>query len=398
MSYMFLVVAVLNVFQAPLSAMANSGAGVEQRSQRRQSNKSRVAPDYSRFSHRTHVTGQKLICSACHTFPTENWKLVRKGDTAFPDVADFPRHDTCLNCHRTQFFARQRPAPSICSNCHVNITPLDSTRFLFPSLGDVPAGRKSEHALVTEFLINFPHDKHLDVVGQYRPRSQQSFSFLLVKMQDKTAASTEPKSCPVCHQTYQPQGSSDDEYVTRPPKDLGDRFWLKKGTFKTIPSSHTVCFSCHNSDAGIAPLPNDCQGCHKLKTGLTPLPNDFDSKLLAVFGVDDRFIVDTAQRRHSSGSFRHEGGEHPNLSCLNCHNVQTMNTADPTTLRVAVKSCGGADGCHITATADDGGILNYEIDQKKAKADFVCTKCHISFGKGSVTQEHLVAIETLKKK
>jgi hypothetical protein len=24
-----------------------------------------------------------------------------------------------------------------------------------------------------------------------------------------------------------------------------------------------------------------------------------------------------------------------------------------------------AEGCHITATSDDGGILNFEIDQKK---------------------------------
>src|SRR2546430_17191798 len=49
-----------------------------------------------------------------------------------------------------------------------------------------------------------------------------------------------PKSCPVCHETYQPQGKSSEEFVTKSPKNIGDNFWLKKGTFKTIPNSHTV--------------------------------------------------------------------------------------------------------------------------------------------------------------
>jgi hypothetical protein len=324
---------------------------------------------------------------------------MRKGDAAFPDVAEFPRHETCLNCHRPQFFARQRPAPAICSNCHVNVTPRDSTRFLFPSLGDVEGARRVEQNVTTEFGVNFPHDKHIDVVGKNLPKSEGPFGFLTVKMQDKPgpAQSAEPKSCPVCHQTYQPQGNSDDEFATTPPKDIGDNYWLKKGTFKTIPNSHTVCFSCHNTDAGIAPLPNECQVCHKLKSENSSSQTDFDSNLLAVFGVRDNVIVDAARKRVSSGTFRHEGGEHPNVSCLSCHNVQTMNTTDLKTLRVSIKSCGGAEGCHITATADDGGILNYEIDQKKVKTDFVCTKCHTSFGKQSVPQDHFLVIQALKK-
>ena len=69
-----------------------------------------------------------------------------------------------------------------------------------------------------------------------------------------------------------------------------------------------------------------------------------------------------------------------------------MNTVDVQTLKVPVRSCGGADGCHVTATSDDGGILNYEIDQKKKNANFVCTKCHITFGRQSVPASHLSAI------
>ena len=84
----------------------------------------------------------------------------------------------------------------------------------------------------------------------------------------------------------------------------------------------------------------------------------------------------------------HEGGAHPDLVCTNCHQPARMNTVDPQTLRVSVKSCGGAEGCHITTTTDDGGILNFELDQKKANSSFVCSKCHISFGKQGPPLEH----------
>ena len=135
--------------------------------------------------------------------------------------------------------------------------------------------------------------------------------------------------------------------MTKPPKNLGDNFWLKKGTFKTIPNSHTICFTCHNADSGVAPEPKDCNVCHKV---LTPDPSvkfDFDPKL-AGMGITDKMILARWSRRISSGAFRHEGGEHPDLSCMSCHNVATFNTVDRKTLKVPVKSCGGAEGCHIT--------------------------------------------------
>lgn len=355
--------------------------------------------DYSRFSHVTHVTTQKLACDSCHKFPTKNWKEVRKGDAAFADVAEFPEHSACLNCHRPQFFARERPAPAICSNCHVNVTPRDTSRFLFPSLGDISDPSKQKRDVVREFAINFPHDKHLDVVGfnpsSLRPRNS---GFITVSWQEKPKVAAEPKSCPVCHQTYQPQGNSSEEYVTKPPKNLGDDFWLKKGTFKTIPNSHTVCFSCHNADLGIEPAPSACDVCHKLAAPPTVLKADFDPKLAETIGVTDKLVLTAWRRRVSAGAFRHEGGEHPNSSCVNCHNVPTMNTVDMKSLVVPVRSCGGAEGCHVTATADDGGILNYEVDQKKAKPGFVCTKCHLSYGKEAVPESHVMVIPKAQKK
>ena len=398
-----------------------SGAGSMARASQRRlpgstgNDKKKPRIDYSRFSHHIHVTQHKLACDSCHKFPTKNWKEVRKGDSAFPDVAEFPEHSSCLNCHRQQFFARERPAPAICSNCHVKVTPRDTTRFLFPSLGDVSDATQQKRDGVTEFAINFPHDKHVDVVGLNAPALKPPglAGFVTVSWQQKTAQveSSQLKSCPVCHQTFQPQGNSNEEYATKPPKNLGDAFWLKKGTFKTIPNSHSICFTCHNTEARIAPLPSECNSCHKLpalSTRVTqagsPLPpgletvgvlkTDLDPKLAETIGVTDRNILTTWRRRISAGAFRHEGGEHPNVSCTNCHNVPTMNTVDMKTLIVPVRSCGGAEGCHITATTDDGGALNYEMDQKKTNPGFVCVKCHISFGKEVVPENHLQAIPT----
>ncbi len=374
--------------------------GPQKRQARQSTQPSGRRPDYTQFSHTTHVTKQKMACDSCHKFPTDNWEKVRKSDVAFPDVAEFPKHDSCLNCHRSQFFARERPAPKICVNCHVNVTPRNTTRYLFPSLGDVSDPAKSRRDVATEFVIDFSHEKHLEVVGLNVPvRKRQPFAFTTIAWQEKKAApaeSSEPKSCPVCHQTHLPQGDSDEEYVTKPPKEIGDNFWLKKGTFKTTPNSHTGCFSCHNVDAGLAPAPSDCNACHKLIVS-AKMKSDFDPKLIETMKISDPFIVTAWGRRNSSGTYRHEGGEHPNISCLNCHNPATMNTTQPETLTVPVRSCGGAEGCHVTATSDDGGILNAEIDQKKESASFVCTKCHLSFGKEAVPDGHLKAIQALKK-
>jgi hypothetical protein len=315
--------------------------------------------DYSSFSHSTHVTNEKLACSSCHKFPTKNWKEVRKGDAAFADVTEFPEHAACLNCHRQQFFARERPVPKICSNCHVKATPIDTSRVPFPSLGEAFLSTAKAEGFVSEFRISFPHDKHSDV------------------------------ECADCHQTYQPQGKSDDEFVTKPPKNIGDAFWLKKGTFKSRPLTHATCFTCHNQESELVPLPPNCDQCHRRS-----LPEnhaaDFDQKLAATIGVTDWWSLNAWRERISAGAFRHEA--HPDLKCTQCHNVTAMNTMAAETKKVPVKSCGGAEGCHVTTTSDDGGILNYEIDQRNKSGKFVCTKCHIEFGNKPLPASHLNAI------
>jgi hypothetical protein len=380
------------------SARTEIAVDAQKRSQRLPQKSRATKPprvDYAKFSHRTHVENQKLACDSCHKVPSKNWKEVRKADDAFPDVTDFPEHSSCLNCHRAQFFARERPAPIICSNCHIKNSPRDTSRYLFPSLGDINDPAQKRRDLASEFAVGFPHDKHLDVVGLNAPQSDRAVQFVSVAFQEKKEGI--PKSCPVCHQTYQAQGDSSEEYVTKPPKTIGDNFWLKKGTFKTIPNSHVVCFTCHNSDSGITPEPKDCNVCHKLNASEPGVKFDFSSKLIADMGVTDEMVIARLSRRISAGAFRHEGGEHPDVSCLSCHNVATFNTVDLKTHKVPVKSCGGADGCHITATADDGGALNFEVEQKKKDPAFVCTKCHIEFGRAAaIPESHAQAIPTPK--
>jgi len=165
--------------------------------------------DYSRFSH---ITEQhRASCSSCHTFPSKNWKEARKSDDAFPDVTEYPEHKACLSCHRQQFFARERPVPRICLNCHVKATPNDMARFPFPSRGESFLSTVKAREFVSDFQVVFPKDKHSD---------------------------TECKDCI-------------------------DRFWLNKGTFKTRPLTHAACFTCHNQESELAPLPPNCDSCHK---------------------------------------------------------------------------------------------------------------------------------------
>jgi hypothetical protein len=85
---------------------------------------------------------------------------------------------------------------------------------------------------------------------------------------------------------------------------------------------------------------------------------------------------------------------------MDCHNVATsaFSTVDPKTMKIAVKSCGGADGCHITQTLDDGGALNFEADARKKNPNFLCTKCHVTYGKEPLPENHAQAIPTPKAK
>ena len=364
--------------------------------------------DYSRFSHNKPPHQQK--CDACHKFPSSNWKSVRKGDEAFEDVTDYPEHASCLPCHRQQFFSGA--TPSICRVCHVDPSPRNSARFPFPNprtIFDASAKGKSEFS---EYKVYFPHQKHEGMFGQARPAivPNRGLRLVMASFQNEAAAKaqeTQPAkntSCLKCHQDYKPQGESADEFVTTPPKDLPENaFWLKKGTFKTAPQDHALCFTCHSQEGGLSPSPTDCGACHKL---LSPIQiaarngphGDFDPKLAADMGITDKTMLEKWRRREAV-KFRHEWVIHADLSCTDCHNASKIDTLDEKGPQVAVLSCGGSGtGCHVTATSEDGGALNLEFDQKKSNPGFQCTKCHGLIGKRPAPESHLSALAAIKGK
>ena len=335
---------------------------------------------YSEFPHSSKA--HQMECGNCHKFPSDNWNKVRSGEAAFADVTDYPKHQSCLNCHKQQFF--KGTPPKICSICHTNPSAGNSLRHPFPNPRELFDKSKKGKTAESDFVVGFPHDKHIEIVTAGNKRSSSFINASFIQPERRRAAE---ESCSVCHQTQMPQGTSEVEYVTPPPPKLGDAFWLKKGMFKSAPTGHTTCFTCHSEDTGILPAPQTCSACHKLKPPQPPA--DFDAKSAAAMKVDDKVMMDSWRRRDSAGTFRHEFIAHVELSCSTCHNVLTMNTADPKTKRVGISSCAA---CHATATSEDGGALNYEMDARRANAAFQCVKCHITFGKLPVPESHSKAI------
>jgi hypothetical protein len=335
---------------------------------------------YSEFPHS--AKAHQLECNTCHKFPSPNWNKVRPEKEAFPDQTDYPHHETCVGCHQQQFF-KGRP-PKVCSICHTNPGPRDSSRHPFPNPREIfdqsPKGKTAQ----SDFVVGFPHDKHIEIVSAAGTRSDTFINASFTSGERRQAGE---ESCKVCHQTMAPQGKSDDEYLTKPPANIGDGFWLKKGTFKTQPIGHTVCFTCHNADSGIMPDGQSCGTCHHLKPPQPP--SDFDPKLAAAIPVTDKPMLDAWRVRHNAGKWEHEFVAHVDLACSTCHNVLTMNTADPTTIKIPISACAT---CHATPTSDDGGALNYEMDQRKANPAFQCVKCHITFGKQPVPESHIQAL------
>lgn len=339
-------------------------------------------PNYRDFQHSTKA--HQAECATCHKFPSSNWQKVRSQSEAFPDISEYPVHDSCIKCHMAQFF-RGRP-PVVCSVCHTNPGPRNSARHPFPNPRELfDKSPKGQKAPASDFEIAFPHDKHIEIVARSSPREGV---FRNASFSGRRAGE---ESCAVCHKTYQPQGDSKNEYLTTPPAKLGEGFWLKKGTFKTAPIGHTTCFTCHSADTGIEPAPANCAQCHKLRQ--TGPPADFDSKLAAQMKITDKSALAQWRSRMSAGTFRHESEMHMSMECGTCHAVTTMNTVDAKTKKVPISSCAT---CHATSTLEDGGALNFEIDKRKKDSKFQCVKCHTSYGRLPVPVSHNQALEAVK--
>ena len=307
--------------------------------------------DYSRFSHATRK--HQGACNTCHKVPTDNWKKAR----GFPDVADFPGHAACVSCHRQQFFKGAKPI--ICSDCHSKVSPKDDVRFAF---------RKP--AAPSQFLIEFPHDKHQDVIAWLLRRLSTEDQSLFVRA-SFTFASADDKTkhynnCEICHSPR----------ATVPPAPLAgwpDAFVPDAATFKDAPRSHAACFNCHWKSQ--QPANDNCAGCHKLS--------------------DKPFVMVDAPSRFSM-KFRHAREQHV-AECTTCH----INITKSSTLR-GLKPDVPITGC--TECHNKDGLrqdVSKELEAVDKNRDFVCTYCHTSdVGRRDPPSSHylIAGREAIKRK
>ncbi len=281
--------------------------------------------DYAHFSHATRK--HQGACNTCHKVPTINWKKSRD----YPDVADYPGHDACVSCHRAQFFKGAKPI--ICSDCHAKISPRDDARFPFRN----PAGRR-------QFVIEFPHDKHQDVIAKLMRGfdSEPSTRFVLASFAGPAADERTKhfNNCEICHQPRVSAGAA----------LLPDAFIPAADTFKAAPLSHASCFNCHWQAQ--EPISSNCAGCHKL--------------------AEKPYVWIDAPLRISL-KFRH-GREQHTAECTTCHiNITksaTLRGLKPDVPITACTECHNKDGLRLD--------LSKELMAIDKNPDFVCSYCHTS--------------------
>ena len=259
--------------------------------------------DYSKFSHATKK--HQAECKTCHVVPSDEWRKVSK----FPDIIDYPDHAACVSCHRAQFFKGARP--QICSVCHSKTSPRDDARYAFRN----PASR-------LQFTIEFPHDKHQDVIARLFNvrRPGVDLAHALPPQQQNY------NNCTICHAS-------------------------QTTTFKAAPSNHASCFNCHWQSQ--QPVATDCNGCHKLAApyNRAELPTRISSKFLHGGGGDKRNHV---------------------LECTACHiNItksKTVRGLKPDVPITACTECHNKEGLRQDVSKELGAI-----DKNRA---FTCVYCH----------------------
>jgi hypothetical protein len=307
-------------------------AGQERRIRKpKQQTLSKPPVDYSYFSHATKKHQQ--ACNTCHKIPTKNWEKVR----AFPDVADYPGHEACVSCHRQQFF--KGASPPICTVCHTKISPRYDERLSFP-----------DAKVLRQFTIEFPHDKHQDVIASLRssfePEKRVGFVRAFFASQSADDKPRTYNNCTICH-------AGRAKAALAPPTGWIDGYVPDALTFKSVPASHASCFNCHWKSQ--QPVNDNCAGCHKLVAG---------------------YASDNWPKRIST-KFKHEGGgEHKNhvAECTTCH----INITKSASLRglkpdVAINAC---SECHNKPPTHVE--IGNELEQLDKNREFVCSYCHTS--------------------
>ena len=297
-----------------------------------------TAAKYSAFLHASQKH-QSMSCNVCHKIPT-SWNAQRD----FPDVADFPNHDACVRCHRQQFFTRQAmvgTGPAICTVCHLRAAPREAARFAFgkPNNANQAAKTKDQR----QFTIEFPHDKHQNVIadaGSWRRRPFASHHRLKGFDDPKPVYN----NCSICHRRTDALPAA--SVPAQAEASSSSSF------FKTMPHSHDSCFDCHWKNQ--KPAGSDCGGCHKpANTYLAP-----------------------AGSKRIAAKFNHEGGkgEHV-MECTSCHiNITRAATLRGLTPDVPIAACTTCHKDNKKITYPKAVTIEEEFAQyQKTNA---CSYCH----------------------
>lgn len=302
------------------------------------------AQNRDRFTHSS-AAHKKLDCASCHKVPTGNWVAAR----GYPDVAQFPGHVACANCHRQDFFVGNKPV--FCAGCHSNVSPRGAPLFPFPV-----ASRSRD------FSIIFPHSVHQDVIAWARPLRSETGIFVNASFTRAPDDAPKFNNCAICHET----ATALPKFAARTPtgqQPLGsvtppDTFAPKAQFFKSMPSGHATCFECHYQ--GVKPVATNCAGCHRLTASFTPSP-----------------VVKRYSLKFDHAAVNEKGDTVHAKDCMTCH-VRISGNTDLKTLTDADVPIMACTSCHNHA-AD----LKTELDKRadsveKKQAAFNCAYCHTS--------------------
>ncbi|MGI8654010.1 MAG: cytochrome c3 family protein [Pyrinomonadaceae bacterium] len=346
----------------------------------------RAGVSYSKFTHDVpgHGGGAKDSCASCH----------RVASQAQPDVKDYPNHESCLNCHRQQFFAGARPM--ICTVCHTVVSPRSDARFAFP---------KTAASSQSQFADIFPHRKHLS--------SSTRTAFAKLPDATKKALSVQD-TCVHCHKT---NNANLERVAASWPKKS---FVPTPGTFMTSPAGHASCVDCHwkaaapNEKTAYAvyePYINSCAECHRnalLKPRTTTAASDASKNAAAekngtaaakFVPVSSHHNVDApalpaafasvseAWSARISPKFQHaipsfdakpKDDPHRSTGCTDCHKkVSQVDSLETFRLKENGVQLAACVDCH----GDKGGkskvaAIARELKAREQDPKFECVYCH----------------------
>ena len=297
--------------------------------------------------------------------PTKNWATARNDkQSPFPDVATFPSHTSCFECHnkRGDIYSN---GGAFCGSCHVVPTMRASG-----GKGVLPFPMKS-HSL--QFNTIFPHDVHQNLIATNDTRIDVAAGhFVLASFsRPQPDNKTEFYNCAICHKSSSQMPKFGTRKIAK-EQALGERiadvFTPTSKTapdfFKGAPNSHASCFTCHYQN--VKPAATDCAGCHALTAPY------FEKNVIQRYSL----------------KFSHQSTNHANKDCTTCH-VRITQNSDVAKMKdadVPFQTC-STSSCH-------GNNIGAEIAKREETVTnkqpaFQCAYCHTSaIGRYEIPASH----------